>query len=71
MNNTCKKCGEVQFSISDKNYLSTFGNCWLCDKKAWEAGTLPLEELEKREFQALSEPRVNTAVSAAGAFNLQ
>jgi len=48
----CKRCGEKQYSIADKNYLKLFGICWSCDKKKWEAGILSLEEFEKREEQA-------------------
>jgi len=50
----CKKCGEQQWSIMDKNYLKLFGQCWSCDKKLWQEKKLSTEEFEKREVQALN-----------------
>lgn len=70
MNHTCKKCGGEQWSISDKNYLTMFSQCWECDKKDWDAGRLSLADFEARETRALTEPRINTASSAAGGFSL-
>lgn len=51
---TCAKCGGSQWSVADKKYLELVGQCWSCDKKSWEAGTLSLEEFERREKQAVT-----------------
>ena len=49
MNNTCPFCKSQPFSLADRAYLRIFGHCWDCDKKAWDNGTLSLEEFERRE----------------------
>ena len=49
----CPKCNKTQWSITDKNYLRIFGQCWSCDKILWEKHLLSLEEFEKRERGAL------------------
>lgn len=49
---TCSKCHTIQFSANDISYLHLFGQCWDCDKEAWERKELSLEEFEKREMKA-------------------
>ena len=49
----CSKCGEIMWSIQDKNYLLLFGNCWSCDKKKWKEGKLSLKVFELREKKSL------------------
>lgn len=51
----CGKCGGLQYSLFDKKYLTLNGRCWECDKRLWDEKTLTLEELERREQQALVE----------------
>lgn len=50
----CPICGEIQYSITDKNYLKLYKNCWSCDKDKWENKDLSTEEFERREKEALN-----------------
>lgn len=49
----CPQCNERQWSVADNNYLALFGHCWACDKRAWQAGKLTLEEFERREKKSV------------------
>lgn len=51
----CPDCGGIQYSLSDKSYVSLYNTGWCCDKKRWEKGELTLEEFEKREELAVKQ----------------
>jgi len=52
-NVVCPDCGEVQWSIADRNYVELYKTCWSCDRKRWSAHELSTTEFEKRELKAV------------------
>lgn len=54
---TCA-CGELQWSLFDREYLRLHGTCWQEDCEAWGAGKLSLKEFEWREEEAFKASKV-------------